>query len=55
VDPGDVPSLARAITRVLTEPEFAARLVDVGTERAEEYDLARTTQRVVEVYDSVAR
>ncbi len=53
VDPGDVAALGRAITRVLTEPEFAARLIEVGAARAEEYDLGRTTERVAEVYESV--
>ena len=54
VDPGDVAALGRAIIRVLTEPEFAARLVEVGVARAEEYDLGRTTERVAEVYGSVS-
>jgi len=54
VDPGDVPALARALTRVLTEPAFAALLVETGHERAREYDLVKTTARIEAVYESVA-
>jgi phosphatidylinositol alpha-mannosyltransferase len=55
IEPGDVAELSRALIRVLTEPGFADRLVELGLDRASEYDLAHTTARIVEVYASVAK
>lgn len=51
---GDVPALARAIARVLADPERARRMGELGRARAaERYDTRAMVRSVERVYDSV--
>jgi phosphatidylinositol alpha-mannosyltransferase len=50
VPPGDAPALGAAITRVLRESAYAARLVDHGRTRADELSMDRLAEIYVEKY-----
>jgi phosphatidylinositol alpha-mannosyltransferase len=50
VRPGDPDALADALTQVLTQPAFAARLADAGEARAQEFGMDRLADRYVALY-----
>lgn len=50
VSPGDSEALARAIDRLLSDPDLARRLGEVARERAQGYDWEVLAERVLEVY-----
>jgi phosphatidyl-myo-inositol alpha-mannosyltransferase len=51
VPPGDAGALAAALRRVLQDGDCAARLVDAGTQRAEELSMDRLAERYLHLYD----
>lgn len=51
--PGDARGLARAIDRVLGDPEQARRLVEAASERVVEFDIARAVARTERLYDEL--
>ena len=53
VPPGDPLALAEALRRILGEPATAARLVDAGAARAEEFSMSRLAERYAEIYAEV--
>ncbi len=55
VAPGDVAGFARALNRVLGDPELAARLGAEGRRRTQAADWDALAGRVLAVYESVAR
>jgi phosphatidylinositol alpha-mannosyltransferase len=55
VPPGDAGALARAVRRVLDDPELAAGLVRSGRERAEEFSMRRLAERYVQLYDPLVQ
>jgi glycosyltransferase involved in cell wall biosynthesis len=54
VDPDDEDALAAAIVRALGDDELRATLIDRGAEQAARYSWTTTTERVVELYRSLA-
>ncbi len=50
---GDASALAAALAEVLGEPSRAAALVASGTERAEEFSMARLAERYVDLYTAL--
>jgi len=54
VEPGDVPALADALGRVLSDSALAATLGAAGRKRAAELTWERTAARTAEVYRAVA-
>jgi glycosyltransferase involved in cell wall biosynthesis len=52
--PGDVPALARALERLLDDPELAARLGAGAAARAGDYDLKAGAARLLDVYRTAA-
>ena len=50
VPPGDAAALARALADVLSDPNEARRLAAAAALRAEDYTLARMTERYVGLY-----
>lgn len=50
VPPGDAAALARALAQVLSDPREAQRLAAAAALRAEDYTLARMTDRYVALY-----
>jgi phosphatidylinositol alpha-mannosyltransferase len=55
VPPGDVDALADALGRVLADAELAQRLVDAGSQRADQFAMATLASRYVEIYRSLVR
>ena len=54
VPPGDSPALASAVLEVLNNPLRRVALGDAARARAQQYDVADTTRRLVALYESVA-
>lgn len=52
-DVGDPIALGAAISRLLRDTEFAARMRDGAKRRADEFSLERMTDRTIEVYERV--
>lgn len=52
-DPYDVNDMARALSRVVNSPEYAANLRRLGTERAAEFSWQRCAERTMDVYRSL--
>lgn len=55
VNPENVFDLARGIREVLLDPELRTRLIVAGAEQARRFNWRTTAERVLEVYESVAR
>ncbi len=56
VEPGDAEGLARAITRLLSEPEFARELGECGRVFVtQKYPLARMVEHTIALYEEVVR
>ena len=56
VEPGDAEGLARAITRLLSEPEFARELGERGRAFVtQKYPLARMIEHTIALYEEVVR
>ena len=53
VPPGDAGALAHALARLLSDPSEAQRLAAAATRRAEDYTLAKMTERYVALYASL--
>jgi glycosyltransferase involved in cell wall biosynthesis len=53
VPPGDATALARALTEVLSDPTEARRLAAAAALRAEDYTLAKMTERYVALYTTL--
>jgi len=51
VDPDDDKAIAKALGRILDEPEFAAGLREKGRARAAEFNWRRTAQETIKVYE----
>jgi len=54
VPPGDVPALAHALRRVLTEPPLWAELSAKGLRQAAPFTWTRTAEQTIKVYEQVA-
>jgi glycosyltransferase involved in cell wall biosynthesis len=54
-DDNDVASFAKAIERLIHEPELRAGLIARGRERARDFDWDRIVERYEETYEEVAR
>jgi len=55
VPPGDAAALATAMARVLSNPSEAQQLAAAAARRAEDYTLAKMTERYVALYTRLAR
>lgn len=55
VEPGDAAALARAVLRLLREPELAERLRAAGLESVRRYDWASVMPKLLAVYEAAAR
>lgn len=55
VPPGDAAALADALWRLLSDPAEARRLAAAATRRAEDYTLAKMTERYVALYADVVQ
>jgi len=55
VEPTDVEGLARAMARVLTDPELARQLRGKGLERARLFSWEKTARETLGVYEEVVR
>jgi glycosyltransferase involved in cell wall biosynthesis len=55
VDPLDVTSIAEGIEQVLTDEELRARLAAQGLTRARDFDARRTSVRLVDLLEAIAR
>ena len=53
VPPGDSEALAGALTRVLTDADTAARLVEAGVRRADELSMDHLAERYLALYESL--
>jgi phosphatidyl-myo-inositol alpha-mannosyltransferase len=53
VPPGDAQSLARALERLLADPDERARLAEAGRREAAQYAWPRVAERVLAVYERV--
>jgi len=53
VPSGDAAALAQGLARVLSDPDEGQRLAAAAAERAEDYTLARMTQRYVALYENL--
>jgi phosphatidylinositol alpha-mannosyltransferase len=55
VPPGDPPALARALIRVLGDPDHARTMGEAGRERAQSYAWPRVSERLVALYERALR
>ncbi len=53
VEPREVDALARALERLVGDPELRQRIGRAGAERAPEYDWSHVTAQLVGVYEEV--
>jgi glycosyltransferase involved in cell wall biosynthesis len=53
VPPGDAPTLARAISRILDDPDLAARMGEASARRSAEYEIGRYLDRLETHYRQV--
>jgi glycosyltransferase involved in cell wall biosynthesis/4-amino-4-deoxy-L-arabinose transferase-like glycosyltransferase len=53
VPPGDVDQLARAVLKLLNDPELAAQMGQVGLARADEYGARKMTDELARLYQTL--